>query len=328
MSNLRRDLQRSAAARAADRRRPPGRALGLRLRLAAARPAGQEPGLLRRPQQHRRRHHHLRALPSRCCRRWRCSPWRRWSRSSAAPPTGCSTWSWSALIAAVFFVQVEKRIFTSPTALIIVLALAFGAAVAYGLLRTRFVPQPARRARGRAGRLPGDLPLLQRHLEADPPAEQRQRPRRPGALAERRWWMVIFDEFPTATLLDRRQGGSTPGASRTSPRSRGRSTWYRNNTTVADFTGRAVPAIMTGNNPSGSDPADRLRPAEQHLQPARRRLSPPRQGGGHPGLPGDALRRGPAPAPALAAEEPRRRPQVRRGPDHPAALTRQRACPT
>ena len=43
-------------------------------------------------------------------------------------------------MAAVFFVAVEKRIFTSPTALIILVAVAFGAAVAYGLRRTRFVP--------------------------------------------------------------------------------------------------------------------------------------------------------------------------------------------
>src|SRR3954447_1654030 len=44
-----------------------------------------------------------------------------------------------AMLAAVFFVQVEKRIFTKPAALMIVLALAFGAAVAYWLMRTRFV---------------------------------------------------------------------------------------------------------------------------------------------------------------------------------------------
>ena len=44
-----------------------------------------------------------------------------------------------ALLAAVFFVQLEKRIFTRPAALMIVLALAFGAAVAYWLMRTRFV---------------------------------------------------------------------------------------------------------------------------------------------------------------------------------------------
>jgi len=155
------------------------------------------------------------------------------------------------LIAAVFFVQVEKRIFTSPTALILLLALGFGALVAYGLVRTRFVrslldvlavapivflaiflffsdtsklilPQPDAGALG--VRVPASTPVV----------------------------MVIFDEFPTATLLTR--DGKAIDAKRfphfaTLAR---RSTWYRNNTTVADFTGRAVPAIMTGNNPSGS----------------------------------------------------------------------------
>src|SRR4029078_10924431 len=44
-----------------------------------------------------------------------------------------------ALLAAVFFVQLEKRVFTKPAGLMIILALAFGAAVAYFLMRTRFV---------------------------------------------------------------------------------------------------------------------------------------------------------------------------------------------
>ena len=86
-----RDLPRTAAARAADRRRPPGRALGVRLRLAAARPAGQEPGLLRRPQQHRRRHHHLRPLLHAAAPAGHAGPGDRWRRCSAEPPTWCST---------------------------------------------------------------------------------------------------------------------------------------------------------------------------------------------------------------------------------------------
>jgi hypothetical protein len=60
---------------------------------------------------------------------------------------------------------------------------------------------------------------------------------------------VVFDELPTATLMnpsgtrvDRRR---FPGFAELAKHS----TWYRNNTTVADFTGRAVPAIETGINP-------------------------------------------------------------------------------
>jgi hypothetical protein len=62
---------------------------------------------------------------------------------------------------------------------------------------------------------------------------------------------VIFDEFPTATLLDGRGGIDANRFPHFAALAR-QATWYPNNTTVADFTGRAVPAILTGNNPSGS----------------------------------------------------------------------------
>ena len=60
--------------------------------------------------------------------------------------------------------------------------------------------------------------------------------------------MVIFDELPTATLLGpdgKIDARRFPGFA---AMARG-STWYPNNTTVADYTGRAVPAILTGTNP-------------------------------------------------------------------------------
>jgi hypothetical protein len=156
-----------------------------------------------------------------------------------------------ALLAAVFFVQLEKRLFTRPAALMIVLALAFGAAVAYWLMRTRFVRSlldvlavapvvflviflffsdtsklvlPQSEASALGVTVPSRTPVV----------------------------MVIFDEFPTATLLDR---SGKQIDSRRFPHFAAlarQATWYRNNTTVADFTGRAVPAIMTGNNPSGT----------------------------------------------------------------------------
>ena len=153
-------------------------------------------------------------------------------------------------MAAVFFIGVEKRIFTSPTAAIIVLALAFGAAVAYGLRRTRFVPSlldvlavapvvflviffffsdtsklilPQSNASALGIRVPSKAPVVE----------------------------VIFDEFPTATLLDGRGRIDAKRFPHFAALAR-QTTWYPNNTTVADFTGRAVPAILTGNNPSGS----------------------------------------------------------------------------
>jgi Sulfatase len=155
-----------------------------------------------------------------------------------------------ATIAAFLFVQVEKRIYTSPTALIVLLALGFGALVAYGLARTRFVrnlldvlsfaplvflviflffsdssklvlPQD-------------DASALGARVESEAPVV-----------------IAIFDELPTATLLrpdGRIDAGRFPGFAALARDG----TWYQNNTTVADFTGRAVPGILTGNNPSGS----------------------------------------------------------------------------
>jgi hypothetical protein len=155
-----------------------------------------------------------------------------------------------ATIAAFFFVQVEKRIYTSPTALIALLALVLGALVAYGLARTRFVrslldvlsfaplvflviflffsdsselvlPQDDASALG--ARVESDVPVV----------------------------IAIFDELPTATLLrpdGRIDASRFPGFAALARDG----TWYPNNTSVADFTGRAVPAILTGNNPSGS----------------------------------------------------------------------------
>lgn len=154
-----------------------------------------------------------------------------------------------ALISAVFFVQVEKRLFTSPTALIVIAALALGGLVAFGLARARFVrslldvlafapvvflviflffsdtsklvlPQD-------------DAGALGSEVKADAPVV-----------------IAIFDELPTATLMasdgsvDARRFPNFAALER-------QGTWYPNNTTVADFTGRAVPALLTGNNPSG-----------------------------------------------------------------------------
>ena len=61
--------------------------------------------------------------------------------------------------------------------------------------------------------------------------------------------MLLFDELPTATLMD--PSGERIDAKRFPAFARlaAQSTWYRNNTAAADFTGRAVPAIMTGVSP-------------------------------------------------------------------------------
>ena len=60
---------------------------------------------------------------------------------------------------------------------------------------------------------------------------------------------LLFDEFPTASLLDG-HGGIDPAVFPNFARLASISTWYRNSTTVAATTGRAVPAILSGRIPA------------------------------------------------------------------------------
>ncbi|HYU61171.1 MAG TPA: sulfatase-like hydrolase/transferase [Solirubrobacterales bacterium] len=63
--------------------------------------------------------------------------------------------------------------------------------------------------------------------------------------------VVVFDEFPVASLLDERGRIDARRYPAFAELSR-EATWYRNATTVADFTNRAVPAFLTGSDP-GAD---------------------------------------------------------------------------
>ena len=60
--------------------------------------------------------------------------------------------------------------------------------------------------------------------------------------------MLVFDEFDGAMLMDA-DGRVDRPATPTSRRWRARGTWYRNATTVADRTLRAVPALLSGRRP-------------------------------------------------------------------------------
>jgi Sulfatase len=64
--------------------------------------------------------------------------------------------------------------------------------------------------------------------------------------------MVVFDEFPTTTLLDE-DGEIDRSRFPNFARLADESTWYRNATTVADRTTIAVPAILTGRVPAADD---------------------------------------------------------------------------
>ena len=69
--------------------------------------------------------------------------------------------------------------------------------------------------------------------------------------ADRPVVMVLFDEFPTATLMDGRGRISEQRFPNFAALAR-EATWYREATTVADHTDDAIPAILTGQRP---DPA-------------------------------------------------------------------------
>jgi hypothetical protein len=77
---------------------------------------------------------------------------------------------------------------------------------------------------------------------------------RPGPIV-----MVVMDEFPLRSLLDR-QGRIDPRLYPNFARLAGQSTWYRNATAVAGLTNSAVPAMLTGRYPAD----DRLPVASQY----------------------------------------------------------------
>jgi hypothetical protein len=118
------------------------------------------------------------------------------------------------------FGPIEKRIDSRLTGLMIVVALAAAGLIVYGITR-------GDGARG-----------------AEASTTTAVTPSVGAPVVE-----VVFDELPTATLMNASGSGIDrrrfPGFASLAAHS----TWYRNNTTVADFTGRAVPAIETGIDP-------------------------------------------------------------------------------
>jgi hypothetical protein len=152
------------------------------------------------------------------------------------------------VLAATFFIQLEKRVFSSPAGLMILIALAFGALIAYGLYKRGFVKQLLDVL------TPAPLVFLGLFLFFSDASKLVLPQDEAGALgvevkSRTPVVMLIFDELPTATLMDpsekRIDAKRFPGFAKLAAQS----TWYRNNTAAADFTGRAVPAIMTGVSP-------------------------------------------------------------------------------
>jgi hypothetical protein len=120
------------------------------------------------------------------------------------------------------FGPIEKRIDFRLTALLIAVALAAAGLIVYGITRG----EGARGADTSSNSAVAGTPSV-----GAPVVE------------------ILFDELPSATLMNasgtRIDAKRFPGFAQLAAHS----TWYRNNTTVADFTGRAVPAIETGIDP-------------------------------------------------------------------------------
>ena len=90
--------------------------------------------------------------------------------------------------------------------------------------------------------------------------------------------MLVLDEFRVPTLMDRNHRIDPVRFPNLAKLSR-ESTWYRNATTVADQTTRAVPALLTV-AAAGGRAADPRRPPAQSIHHARRILPDERSGGG------------------------------------------------
>ena len=94
--------------------------------------------------------------------------------------------------------------------------------------------------------------------------------------------MILLDEFSGVALMDGRHRidrARLPSFARLADDA----TWYRNATSVADFTDRAVPAILTGERPGARHRPDGVRPPGEplHLPRALLRLRRQRARDGH-----------------------------------------------
>ncbi|HEY8640218.1 MAG TPA: sulfatase-like hydrolase/transferase [Solirubrobacterales bacterium] len=155
------------------------------------------------------------------------------------------------LLVAAIALQVFKKVADGPGGVLIALALLTGILATWGYARTRFlrgiadvlIPAPAVvLAFFLLFSDASELVLPQNEAEATA-IEIRSR----VPVVE-----IIFDEFPVGTLMDR-NGGIDASRFPAFAELAAHSTWYRGATTVAGFTPRAVPAILTGRVPGDNE---------------------------------------------------------------------------
>ena len=155
------------------------------------------------------------------------------------------------LLAAALAMQAAKHLIDRPAGLILLIALEAGALAAVIYDRGRFlrslldvlIPAPAIVLA--AFLFFSDVSeLVVPRAEAG--AIEIQIPRRPPIV-----W-IVFDEFPEGSLMTPRGGIDARRYPAFAELAR-HSTWHRNATTVAGFTSRAVPALLTGRLPDPSE---------------------------------------------------------------------------
>lgn len=163
------------------------------------------------------------------------------------------------LLVAVFALQFTKNLLPTLTSLSILLALAIG-----GLFALLYARQAAVRS-VLTWLSPAPLVVLVLFLFLSPisdilfPAEGQARvvdDKGNGTPV----FLIVFDEAPAATLMNRSELVNAARFPNFGALAR-TSTWYRNNTTVADGTISGVPAIL-----SGQRPADRPSPTRTYPQ--------------------------------------------------------------
>ena len=228
--------------------REPGRALDLRRRPAALRPARRQPRVLRGPRLLGLRHHLLlgpagAAAAARCCWRSSCCC----ARSAAAFFKGAHLVFIAALVALIAAQALKKSIDASDGVLI-GLSVAIGVALAALYARA----EPLRSFLNIL--TPAPLVFLLLFLlglagvEARLP--RRGRARAPSAASRRRrsWWCCSTSFRRTRWSTSRT--GSTRRATRASPSWRATRPGSRTRSPIYDSTERAQPAIMDGDLPA------------------------------------------------------------------------------
>jgi hypothetical protein len=156
----------------------------------------------------------------------------------------------AALSAALLLQVLKDDFFSGPAGLLIVLAVALGIAIAAAYVRTRFVPSllsvlsPAPVVFLAIFLLSSDVSKLVLPQEAVKAENVRVTARNPVVF-------VSFDELPVSSLMDSHGRIDAKAYPHFAELAR-QATWYRNNTSVADFTSRAIPAMLTGVNPGYS----------------------------------------------------------------------------